>query len=324
MNRTIRGLFLFASLGAAIAASTALPAAAHAEGVSSSERAADLYRRATHLYAAHQLAEAEPLYRQAWELQQSYEIASNYGALELELGNARLATELLGRAVSEFPVRGRADERAALEARHVEAKKLVGALRMKVSAPGADVLVDGRSVGRSPLAAEVLVEPGAHVVEARLAGHTDARLSLQVAKGAELEVTLPLAVPPAPRKRSIVLAFVGAATGVAALGVGSALVGVAEKKRSDASALHASIQGAGQSCAIPSSACSQLHSAAAAADTFGNTGLALFGVAGVAAVATATYVLWPNRGPSGGRAPDVRASFGVSPTGGAAMIMGSF
>ncbi len=323
MNRTAQGLALSLFLGVALAAS-ALPATARAEGAETSARAADLYRRATHLYASKRLDEAEPLYREAWELQQSYEIASNYGALELELGKPRLAAELLGRAVSQFPVRGRPEERAALEARHAEARKLLGALRMKVSAPGAEVLVDGRAVGRSPLPAEVLVEPGTHVIEARLAGNVDAHLSLAVPRGSTFTVNLPLAPPPAPRKLRAVPLLVGAATGVAALAVGGALVGVAEKKSGDADTLHASLAAAGQSCALASPQCSQLHAASSSADTFGNTGLALFGVAGAAAVGTLTYVLWPSLRPGSGRAPDVRASFGVSPTGAAALITGSF
>ena len=49
-----------------------------------------------------------------------------------------------------------------------------------------------------------------------LAGCTDARLSLDVARGTAMVVTLPLIAPPPPRKRSLVPVLVGAATGVAA------------------------------------------------------------------------------------------------------------
>jgi len=324
MNRTLRVLARYL-LAAALTGAAAAPAVAHAEDVPpGTTRAADLYRRATRLYADKKLLEAEPLYREAWELQQSYEIASNYGALELELGRPGLAAELLGHAISAFPVRGRAEERAALAARHAEARKLLGSLRVKVSEAGADVLVDGRSVGRSPLPSAVLVEPGKHVIEAKLAGHLDARLVMDVDKGSAFNVTLPLAPPPPPRKRSIVPVLVGAATGAVALGAAGVLVGVAEGKRRDAESLRGSIQASGRSCAVASPACDQLHAATARADVFGNTGLALFGVAGAAAVGTVTYVLWPSLRGAGGRTPDVRASLGVGPTGGAATISGSF
>jgi tetratricopeptide (TPR) repeat protein len=321
MNRTIRPLVLSLVAGAVCALGVGLPAAASADGGAPTPRAAELYRRATRLYADKKLAEAEPLYREAWELQQSYEIASNLGALELDLGKPRLAAEHLARALREFPLRGRAEERAALEARLSESRKLIGTLHVKVSMPGADVLVDGRFVGRSPLQADVYVEPGARLVEATLAGYGDATLPFSVEKGVTYTVALPLQPP---RRRSLTPALVGGAFGAAALGTGALLVGLAEKQRSDAQGLHATIASEGQTCAATSTSCTALHAATAKADALGNTGIAFFAVAGAAAAGTAAYLLWPSLRPGGGRAPDVRASLGIGPSGGAVVITGSF
>jgi hypothetical protein len=70
---------------------------------------------------------------------------------------------------------------------------------------GAEVWVDGRPVGFSPLDQEVFVEPGTrHSVEAKLAGYEAAQQSAELVKGEFLRVTLTMvkkdvaaALPPA-------------------------------------------------------------------------------------------------------------------------------
>jgi hypothetical protein len=333
MNRTIT---MFASSLALAAAMTAAPAhadtappsesadtaslAARADTGSPAARAAELYRQATRLYAARRLSEAEPLYRRAWELQQSYDIASNLGALELELGEPRLAAELLAHALANFPARGRGEERAAIEARFAAARKLVGTLRVTVGVAGAEVRLDGRPVGRAPLPSEIFVTPGAHVVEASFPGYADMRLELRATPGVTLAVRLPLAppAPPAPPpRRSAVPVIVGASLGLASAVAGAVLLGTSHR----ADTLHDSIQRAGQSCAMASPGCSDLHAAAALSDRLGNAGVAALGIAGALAAGTVAYVVWPG---AKLRAPAVRASFGITPAGGAALLTGSF
>ncbi|HUT77950.1 MAG TPA: PEGA domain-containing protein, partial [Polyangia bacterium] len=51
-----------------------------------------------------------------------------------------------------------------------EIKNLVGTLKVEVDRPGAEVLVDGREVGASPLSKTLLLAPGNHEVSARLEG----------------------------------------------------------------------------------------------------------------------------------------------------------
>jgi tetratricopeptide (TPR) repeat protein len=308
------------ALGAALAA---LPAVAQAADPAPSERAADLYRRATKLYAAQQLTEAEPLYREAWQLHQSYDIASNLGALELELGKPVRAAELLSHALRNFPARGRPEERAALELRLEAAKSKVGALRITVGAAGAEVFVDGRSVGRAPLERPVFVEPGVRVIEAKLAGYADARLPLHVRPGTSYGVQMPLAPPRAP-KRSAVPLIAGGAVAALAAGTGITLVALAEGQRHSAQALHDTISGAGASCAVTSTRCGDLHAATSKADALGNTGIAAFALAGAAAAGTAGYLLWPRIKPVASKWFDVRPSVGIAPGGGGVALSGSF
>src|SRR5262249_23238611 len=60
----------------------------------------------------------------------------------------------------------------------------------EVNQKGAVVLVDGKEVGRAPLEDDVFVEPGSHAIEARLAEFTDAKETVEGAKGGVQTVRL--------------------------------------------------------------------------------------------------------------------------------------
>src|SRR5580704_8866675 len=167
-----------------------------------SAQADDLTHRGVDLLKKHQWAEAEDLFRQAWALKRSYDIAGNLGLAEAGLGKWRDAAEHLTLAIATFPANGKAAHRDLLREKLASAREHIGGLAIEVDAAGAEVLVDGKSVGTAPLAGEVLVEPGAHVVEAQLAGRGAARGEASVVAGGSASVTLALkgeqAPPPPP------------------------------------------------------------------------------------------------------------------------------
>jgi hypothetical protein len=69
-------------------------------------------------------------------------------------------------------------------------------LAVEVNEDGAAVLVDGRAMGVSPLAAPVEVNPGDHIVEARLDGHRGEPGRVTVMPGGSVMVRLELAPLP--------------------------------------------------------------------------------------------------------------------------------
>jgi hypothetical protein len=94
-----------------------------------------------------------------------------------------------------------------VKARFDEARKLVAAIRVRVSEPGAEVRIDGATSGASPLPAEVFVDPGARVVTAELAGFEAAPVTVQAEKGGSYDVTIELVraakrAPDAEEKRN--------------------------------------------------------------------------------------------------------------------------
>lgn len=338
MYRGLKHTWLALSLaGAFLCPAAALAGDAPASEKERAEKATELYKQANKLYDEGKLESAEAVYSRAWGLQKTYGIASNLGALALDLGKPATAAEMLRYALANFPAKGKPETREALEARLLKAKKLACAVRVKVE-PGAEVLVDGRSLGIAPLAQEVFVEAGSHAFEAKMRDRKDGKTMFIAAAGSSSEVTLTLtALPkvqasPSPPKETSGLAskwplpgVVMGAAGVVALGVGGGFVGMAEKNHTDATALRDRLVASKVSCAGPSPDCATLHNLTSQADTLGNTGIGLLIGGGVATAAGIAYILWPSSRPDTKKKDTpVHASFGASPEGAAVMVTGSF
>lgn len=87
-----------------------------------------------------------------------------------------------------------------MQALLMDARKQVGALSIKVEPVGAEVLVDGVSVGKAPLEGEVFVEPGSHRIEAKLEGYEAAKQGVSAAAGSAQDVEIRLS--PIEKKES--------------------------------------------------------------------------------------------------------------------------
>ena len=288
------------------------------------QRLADLYKRANGLYDQKKLVEAEALYREAWTLKHTYDVACNFGAIELELGKPREAAEYFTFALREFPAGGKAVTHDSLKLRLGLARAQIGTRHVRVNVAGAEVSVGDRVVGKAPVDDEVFVSPGVVAVSASAPGYEQAIQSVQVAKGGSADVVLALK----ETRRSVVPGAVLGGLAGAALVVGAVLEGVvASKHASNISLNHAIIQ-AQNSCVGGASnvdpRCSTLASESSTVDTLRRAGVGAFVGAGALAAGSVAYFLWPKAkapAPPSGR---VRVVPGVSTTGGSISISGAF
>lgn len=268
-------------IGAALAAAMSVGGGAAAQGAEDDVAwQRKLFAEGNALYDKKLWDKALEKYEAAWKLRRGYDLAANLGDVELKSGKPRDAAEHLAYALREFPAGGKPALRDAVTKLSEEARRQVGTLRIAVSRPGAEVLVDGRVIGYAPLAEEVFVEPGARVIEARLEGYAAARETITAGKGAQHEVKLTLVreagvdaaaqvapVPPeegaasvkdtpmAPARsaelsasaavpsdgRRWILVGVGGAAAAALVGVGAVFTAVAAGKASDADAQQATL-----------------------------------------------------------------------------------
>ncbi|WP_437928496.1 PEGA domain-containing protein [Sorangium sp. So ce291] len=192
--RSLAVLFTAATLIAAPDIAVAQPAApqeAPASAAEAAKRADASYRQGLRLYSDGKYAEAESALQSAWALNPTFDVAYNLGNTEYKLKKHREAAQYLSFALRHWPLmKAAAKLKVTAEQRLAESRAQVGAVTVTVGVAGAEVLVDGKAVGRAPLEGEVFVDAGEHRVEAKLEGYAPASETVKVAKGGKAEVAL--------------------------------------------------------------------------------------------------------------------------------------
>ncbi|WP_437531682.1 PEGA domain-containing protein [Sorangium sp. So ce726] len=331
--RSLAVLFSAATLIAVPEIAAAQPATpqaapANADAVT---RADESFRRGLRLYSDKKYVEAEAELQSAWELNPTFDVAYNLGNTKYQLKKYREAAEHLSFALRNWPlVKTVAKLKPTAEQRLAESRAQVGALRVTASAAGAEVLVDGKAVGRAPLEGEVFVEPGEHQIEARLEGYAPVSQAVKSAKGETADVGLamvpvksegataagttegggsagagargPVAGPPVvpqpvPEKRNWVPVIALGAASAVGLGVGIGTTVASNNASDDARKQTAEIVQGGAQCVKPQPSwvgrCEQVQSDLSRADTLGNVARVAYIASGVLAIGAVTYVLWP-------------------------------
>ncbi|WP_437709325.1 hypothetical protein WMF45_33515 [Sorangium sp. So ce448] len=316
-------LVLCSALAAPISWSPSALAADTPADVSARQRA--LFDKGVRLYDQSRWAEARAVFLEAWALKKSYAVATNLGDVELIVGDARSAAVHLAYALRELPADEAPALRTLLTKRLAEARQLVGTLRVWVTPPEAELLVDGKPLLEEEAAYEIYLEPGTHRLAARRAGYAEAEQVVTVAAGGSHEAALALAELPAatpasnaptpphatPARqvkvepgalRSWVPVIALGAASVVGLGVGAGMTVASNAASANVDRQMREILGEGGQCAKPTDAfvarCSEIRRTGTRADALGNAARVAYIAAGALAVATVGYVLWPSSKPS--------------------------
>jgi hypothetical protein len=139
------------------------------------EIARQRYQEGVKDFDAGRYEEARAAFLQAYALKRAPAVLLNVALSELrspanhadEAGNH--FQQFLREATTATP-----EQRATAEKGIKDAKKRAGVIVVTVDASGADVSIDGTSVGKAPLADPVFVKPGKHTVFAQIQGRTAA------------------------------------------------------------------------------------------------------------------------------------------------------
>jgi tetratricopeptide (TPR) repeat protein len=181
----------------AVTCALATTAAAHAEDPSTqavpgetSPRARELLGKGLDAIADRSFERARTLLLEAFELSRSYDVAAALGQSELALGRHRDAAEHLEFALRNFPPSESLSFKAKARRALASARERVAAARVVTEPQGAEVLVDGKVVGTTPLEAELFLDPGRHTIEARLPSGATESQTVEVAAGAQYDINL--------------------------------------------------------------------------------------------------------------------------------------
>ncbi len=293
---------------------------------------------------AKQWPKAVEEFGKAYALKPLPQLAGNLGEAELRVGRFRDAAEHVDRFLREDKGALSEDKKAG-EGWLKEAKKKIVTLKITVDEAGAEVLVDDKVIGVSPLPPEIYVDPGTHTIVARKgtarvevtdtyeAGWTRVMKLAPKEAGAgagPIATAAPTVSSGAgggesagPRKE---LVIGGAAVGGVLLVAGAIFAGVSASKAGEAGALSPGgwDKCYGKSDSGPIAGCNELHALHQETALFGNlaTGMFLSGaLVGGATLLYALRILPPGGSPK-------KAAFSampvVTPSAGGISLAGSF
>jgi len=337
----LRSLHLAVALALACATSSLCQAQQTADAPSADDntRVRALFRKGVAAFTSGKNDEAAKILREAWSIRKTYDVAAALAQAELSLKDYREAAEHLDFCLSHFAPIESEQTLQQIKGAFADVKTHVAALKITVDHEGAEVHVDDRNLGTSPLEASAFVDPGVHTLVARHGGDQVTQ-TVQADAGKEYPVTMKFgaaktvqASPPAGSSASdsassngpsIVPVIIGGAVFVVGLAGAIGFEVAASSKADSASSLRAHTGPSG--CAdgtASSSDCSALHDAQRGKDRDHNWAAAGFVLAGVAAVATPIYWFWPR---SNSTTSQARVWFhaGASPAGGNVWLSGQF
>lgn len=177
------------------------PAAANATANADDlARARALFRQGIDAFHAGKNQEAADALSGAWAIRQTYDVAASLAQAEMALKRYRDAAEHLDFCVSHLSPAENEQTVQQIKAALADMKTHVATLRVSVDHDGAELQVDRRALGVSPLHAPAFVDPGVHTLEARLGGDKVSQI-VHVQAGQEYPIALKLgaaATAPSP------------------------------------------------------------------------------------------------------------------------------
>lgn len=175
----------------------------------------------------------------AFKIEKRREIATSLGRAELKTGRHRDAAEHLAWSLDQ-PGGGHPEERVSALEMLATARAKVAELTVSADRPDAEIFLDEQPLGKTPLARTVFVEPGIHLLSARLDERTSARELRDFGAGSRVSVALTLAAEPrdaAAPSREVgwtagekAVVVVGTTVTAAALGIGIGAALVSQEK----------------------------------------------------------------------------------------------
>src|SRR6476661_1841641 len=158
-------------LAGAAALAIALTLAARPARANDTAEAEALIRQGVELRSQKKDERALPLFEKAYQISRSPRTAGQLGLVEMALGYFVDAEKYLGEAVASPDHPWVAKNLATLKAQLATAKSQIGELYVIGEPAGAEVVVNGKSVGRLPLSGPVRLDKGRVDVQVRAAGY---------------------------------------------------------------------------------------------------------------------------------------------------------
>src|SRR6266545_1425002 len=162
------------------------PPTANAE----SNRARELYEQGRRLWTQGRSEEARVAFQAAFSVLPHWQLAAYLGRAELKTGRYHEAADHLTFAMQHLTPDATPAQRQELEHDLTDVKSRFATVQLTIAQSGSALSVDGQTIGTSPLAQPLFVDPGVRTFEARSADRSVARKTLSVEAGKAYEIEL--------------------------------------------------------------------------------------------------------------------------------------
>ncbi len=155
------------------------------------KKARDLWYRGVEAFRNEKYDEARQAFAECYQLMPKSDVLRNLSISEIHSGHyvsaARHLTQLLA-APGELP----SNVREEATSRLAQAEAQIGQLEISVDVAGADIVVDGTSIGRAPLEGNWYIEPGQHQIAVSKEGYPTEERQVFALAGVSIPVTVSL------------------------------------------------------------------------------------------------------------------------------------
>ncbi len=207
----VSALALVVGARAAHAADAPATAAANAGAPDSAapsspkQEAATRFNRAIKLYEDGDYALALAEFERVYELVPDYHVLYNIAQVSTQLGRyaraLRVFQDYLAQGGDSLPP----DRRAEVQAEIANLTARSARIDVRVDHAGAEILLDGASIGLAPLSAPLVVDVGEHTLVAQADGFAPQTITLSLAGGDQREASFNLVPVPKPVERTVVI-----------------------------------------------------------------------------------------------------------------------
>ena len=172
---------------------------AGAQGPHEDKRAArEHFEKGVAAFADKRFGEAADDFEAAYRIDPAFQVLYNIGQVDVALGRSVEAIDAFADYLGKGGPAIAGERRREVQAEIDKQSARIGAVTVATHPEAADIRLDGRLIGRTPLGRPIRANPGRHTIEALLVGHLPQNRDIEIAPGSS--VTLQLTLDALPRK----------------------------------------------------------------------------------------------------------------------------
>jgi tetratricopeptide (TPR) repeat protein len=155
-------------------------------------QAREHFERGVAAFNQRRFGDAAEEFQSAYRLSPAFSVLYNIGQVNVALGRAVEAVDAFEQYLAQGGAAIPEERKAAVRVELERQRALIGTLVLRVQPEGAEIRIDGKSVGKAPVREAVRVMAGKRTIMALLDGYTADVREVQVASRAQVEVELRL------------------------------------------------------------------------------------------------------------------------------------